>query len=182
MATETVEQIACFCGSTNLETDDSACLVCLDCGRVVEEDGLVSQPPLYSSGEKPSYNVVPEQCNGESLVISKVQRRTRILSLQNQAVNKGREIELSEEVVERAKHVLAASKSHRVADEVAVAAALFLGSRIEGFPITLKSICLGLGAPLDGVRRAVIQQQGKLDESVPSIKACLATSAPITPA
>jgi hypothetical protein len=183
MATEMEEQIICQCGCTELETLDDASLACAECGRVLEQDAFVSGVPIFDPGEKPSFNVVPEDDSGVALVAPKYQRRTRTHNLQNQAANKGRKLELSSEATQRAQEILAESRNHgRATDDVAVAAALFLGARFEGFPITLKSICLSLGAPLEDVRRAVILHQGKLDACAPSINVCLLVSLlPSTP-
>lgn len=166
--------VTCPCGSSSRETIDDA-VVCVDCGRVLEDDCLVNYGHLPSSGIAATMNIVPEGCSGAHLSGARCsinnRRRAKVQSLQAQASNHGRDLELSEAAISRALDLIKDhTRGNAASDTSAVAAALVFGARIEGFPVTMKDVCLRLKIPFSEFKLSLASLQRQMVEPVPAIQ------------
>jgi hypothetical protein len=168
--------LACPCGSGSRETLDEG-IVCSDCGRIIESESLVNYTFAPSSGMHASDNIVPEGCTGAHLTGARCSinyaKRDKVKRLQAQASNYGRDLELSGAAIAKA---LALIEDHTrlrpVADPdtSAVAAALVIGARMEGFPVTMKDVCLRLRIPFSDFKRSLAALQRHVPAPIPTLQ------------
>lgn len=166
----------CPCGSSSHERVDE-CLVCSECGRVLEEDCLVNYGQVPSSSIAATDNIVPEGCTGAHLSAAKSsvdnRRRAKVRRLQAQASNHGRDLDLSDAAISRALGLIKDhTRGNAPSETSAVAAALVLGARIERYPVAMKNVCLILEIPFSDLKRSLASLQRQMDGPVPAIQVC----------
>lgn len=168
-------QRICPCGSSRCESVNDT-VACCDCGRVLEDDFLVNYGCLASTGVGSIDNIVPEGCTGAHLTgASSLNRgrRAKVRRLQTQVSNHGRDLELSETAISKARDLIEDARTMDTTAETAVAAAaLVLGARIEGFPVSMKTVCLRLEIPFSDFKASIASLQRRMQQPVPSVQVC----------
>ena len=172
----------CPCGSSSHERIDDS-IVCVECGRVLDDECFLNYGHSGSEGVPTTDNIVPEGCTGAHLTGAKRSvsywKHERVKRLQAQASSHGRVLQLSEPAISSA---LGLIKDHTrgiaASEPSAVAAALVLGARIEGFPVVMKDVCLRLDIPFSDFRRSLASLKRQMDGPAPPVQVCTATACP----
>jgi hypothetical protein len=127
---------------------------CEECGRLIEDANLVHSEPLLSCHESClSFNIVTEDDNGSCLLSSTCRKRKRsgkcttIQSLEAQAACRAQALNLPVSVTKQISELLSSSfwvgtyVLSRAEPQTASAVLLYLGARLDNFPVTLRKLC-----------------------------------------